>query len=307
MYKLLSTDLGDVLAVLYGCGVFQDSGIGSEKGDKGVSGKKAESSTDDGSVEEEMERVDEVNTSNKAAKVGTRASSQKAAKTRCHRRSSSVARASESSAGDTPGGATPAGNCSVNYHFLRRSNVNNSAFFADAGTQSMSPDCELVSGKSPATETPRSATPSRKTARTASPRRKTAKSLSPLRRSVKSRSPRRKSMITCSPRRKLAKCRSPRQKPATSPRRKRIFSPRRKPVVSPRRKPIVNAARQPVVGPEQKSVNHINRTLRPRVTSSDQTTDSTLSLCKKRHCYLAFLEDTVHMRIPKRQCRHTVG
>ena len=298
------------LAVLYSCGVFQDSGIGSEKGDKGVSGKKAESSTDDGSVEEDMERVDEVNTSNereKAAKVGTRSSSQKAAKTRCHRRSSSVARRSESSAADTPATTLAAGNCSTNYHYLRRSNVNNSAFFQDAGTQAVSPDCELVSGKSPATEAPRSPIPNRKTARTASPRRKTAKSLSPMRRSVKSRSPRRKSMITCSPRRKLVKCRSPRQKPATSPRRKRIFSPRRKPVVSPRRKPIVNAARQPVVGPEQKSVNCISRTLRPRVTSSDQTTDSTLSLCKKRHCYLAFLEDTVHMRIPKRQCRHTVG
>ncbi|KAK2177459.1 hypothetical protein NP493_597g03007 [Ridgeia piscesae] len=271
-----------------------DSGIGSEKGDKGVSGKKAESSTDDGSVEEDMERVDEVNTSNereKAAKVGTRSSSQKAAKTRCHRRSSSVARRSESSAADTPATTLAAGNCSTNYHYLRRSNVNNSAFFQDAGTQAVSPDCELVSGKSPATEAPRSPIPNRKTARTASPRRKTAKSLSPMRRSVKSRSPRRKSMITCSPRRKLVKCRSPRQKPATSPRRKRIFSPRRKPVVSPK----------------QKSVNCISRTLRPRVTSSDQTTDSTLSLCKKRHCYLAFLEDTVHMRIPKRQCRHTVG
>lgn len=259
---------------------FQDSGIGSEKGDKGVSGKKADSSNKDDSIKG-VEFVDLAGANNKvekASRVGSRASKassslkklQSVKIRRCQRRSS-TAKLSETSAVETN-----TANCSSNNRYLlRRINLNNSAHVLSRSRWGKSPSPAHVSRNSPIREVPRSITRSWKTAGNVSPQRTLTKSLSPKRMSAKSHSPRRNSTNNHIPQWKPVKRISPRQKFASSPRRA--------------------------------SVDETCRTLRPRVTPSADTNSSTLSQCKKRDCYLAFLEDTVQMTIPKRQCRHTVG
>lgn len=127
-------------------------------------------------------------------------------------------------------------------------------------------------GKSPSPAHVSRNSPNREVPRSVTRNWKTARNVSPQRKLTKSLSPKRMSAKSHSPRRNSTNNHIPRWKPV-----KRI---------SPRRA----------------SVDETCRALRPRLTNS-----STLSQCKKRDCYLAFLEDTVQMTIPKRQCRHTVG
>ena len=120
--------------------------------------------------------------------------------------------------------------------------------------------------------------PSPKDAAPKSPIAEVRKVQTPVARKRRSASPKRKSAQSLSPVRRAVKVRSPRRKSVINLRS------------NDNKTPTVNA---PV------------RALRPRATP--ELKDITLSQCKKRRCYMAFLEDTLDMTMTKRPCRHTIG